>query len=206
MNTWADPFTESNFVENWTVFYWAWWVAFGPFVGIFVTRISKGRTMKEVIVGMLTFGTIGGSLFYMIFGNFSLYQQLSGNLDVITLMNESGIPEAIITVFEQLPLSNIVIGLFCIVCIIFVATTYDAASYVLASSATAELPVGEDPHRLHRTFWALTLALLPICLMYVGGLKVAQTAVLVVSLPILFVYMIMTYSFLSSLKKDYGTT
>jgi BCCT family betaine/carnitine transporter len=66
--------------------------------------------------------------------------------------------------------------------------------------------VGEDPHRLHRTFWALTLALLPICLMYVGGLKVAQTAVLVVSLPILFVYMIMTYSFLSSLKKDYGTT
>jgi BCCT family betaine/carnitine transporter len=206
MNTWVDPFTESNFVENWTVFYWAWWVAFGPFVGIFVTRISKGRTIKEVTVGMLTFGTIGGSLFYMIFGNFALYQQLSGNLDVIVLMNESGIPEAIITVFEQLPLSNIVIGLFCVVCIIFVATTYDAASYVLASSATAELPVGEDPHRLHRTFWALALALLPICLMYVGGLKVAQTAVLVVSLPILFVYMIMTYSFLSSLKQDYGTS
>ncbi|MBL4629653.1 MAG: BCCT family transporter [Paraglaciecola sp.] len=202
MNTWTDPFTESNFVESWTVFYWAWWVAFGPFVGIFVTRISKGRTIKEVIVGMLTFGTIGGAIFYIVIGNFSLYQQLSNTVDVIGIMNESGAPTAIITVFEQLPLAELVIGLFCIVCIIFVATTYDAASYTLASSATKKLPSGEDPHRLHRTFWAITLALLPICLMYVGGLKVAQTAVLVVSLPILFVYILMSYSLLKTLDLD----
>ncbi len=203
MNTWTDPFSDSGFVENWTIFYWAWWVAFGPFVGIFVTRISKGRTIKEVVVGMLTYGTIGGALFYMVLGNFALYQQLYGDLNVIALMNESGVPTAIITVFEQLPLSEVVIGLFCIICIVFVATTYDAASYTLASSATAVLPVGEDPHRLHRTFWAIMLAILPIGLMYIGGLKVAQTAVLVVSLPILFIYFLMTYSFLGSLKSDH---
>lgn len=203
MNTWTDPFSESGFVESWTVFYWAWWVAFGPFVGIFVTRISKGRTIKEVILGMLTFGSIGGALFYIIIGNFSLYQQLHNTVDVIGIMNTSGAPTAIITVFEQLPLAELVIGVFCVVCIIFVATTYDAASYTLASSATEQLPAGEDPHRLHRTFWAFTLALLPICLMYVGGLKVAQTAVLVVSLPILFVYILMTYSFIASLKNHH---
>ncbi|WP_068544440.1 BCCT family transporter [Thalassotalea crassostreae] len=202
MNTWTDPFTESSFVESWTVFYWAWWVAFGPFVGIFVTRISKGRTIKEVILGMLTFGSIGGAIFYIVIGNYSLYQQLTNAVDVISLMNSYGAPTAIITVFEQLPLAKLVIGIFCLVCIIFVATTYDAASYTLASSATEQLPVGEDPHRLHRTFWAITLALLPICLMYVGGFKVAQTAVLVVSLPLLFIYMLMTYSFMASLKFD----
>ena len=201
MNTWTDPFTESGFVEEWTVFYWAWWVAFGPFVGIFVTRISKGRTIKEVILGMLAFGTIGGAMFYMVLGNFSLYQQISGNIDVVSLVNNHGPATAIISVFQQLPLSNMVIGLFCFICVIFIATTYDAASYTLASSSTVTLKPGEDPHRLHRTFWAFSLALLPICLMYIGGIKVAQTAVLVVSLPILFVYILMTYSFLASLKK-----
>ena len=70
MNWWTDPFTDSVFFRDWTVFYWAWWIAYAPFVGLFVTRISRGRTIRQVILGMTLYGSLGSALFYMIFGNF----------------------------------------------------------------------------------------------------------------------------------------
>jgi BCCT family betaine/carnitine transporter len=76
MNFWTDPFTESGFVENWTVFYWAWWIAFAPYVGLFVTRISRGRTIRQVIFGMMVWGSLGGWLFYMIFGNYAMFLEV----------------------------------------------------------------------------------------------------------------------------------
>ncbi len=73
MNFWTDPFSDSGFVESWTVFYWAWWVAFAPYVGLFITRISRGRTIRQVIKGMLIYGSLGCWVFYMIIGNYSMY-------------------------------------------------------------------------------------------------------------------------------------
>jgi len=204
MSTWTDPFTDSGFVEDWTVFYWAWWVAYGPFVGLFVTRISRGRTFKEVILGMLIYGSLGGALFYLVLGNYSMFLQLSGNLNVLDILNNQDGNLAIVAGFHQLPLGSVAIALFCFVSIIFSATTYDSASYILASTATKEIKPSEDPPRWHRAFWSFTLAVLPITLMYVGGLKVAQTSVLVVSLPILFVFVLMTYSLLQSLEEDHA--
>ncbi|MEM8561823.1 MAG: BCCT family transporter [Pseudomonadota bacterium] len=204
ISTWADPFTDSGFVEEWTVFYWAWWVAYGPFVGLFVTRISRGRTIKEVVLGMLVYGSMGGALFYLVLGNFSFYQQMSGQLDVLAIMSEQGSYQAILMGLAQLPIAEIVIALFCFVSIIFAATTYDSASYILASSATLKLRPSEDPPRWHRAFWSFALAVLPITLMYIGGLRVAQTAVLVVSLPILLVGILMSVSLLKSLGEDHA--
>ncbi|MCP3673169.1 MAG: BCCT family transporter, partial [Gammaproteobacteria bacterium] len=143
MNTWTDPFTESHFVEDWTIFYWAWWIAYGPFVGLFVTRISRGRTIREVVLGMLLYGSLGCALFYMIMGNYSIYQQLSGTVNVIEILNEQNGNQAIIAGFDQLPLAEIMIGAFCIISIIFSATTYDSASYILAASATRRLSPDE---------------------------------------------------------------
>ena len=204
MNTWTDPFTYSNFVEDWTIFYWAWWIAYGPFVGLFVTRISRGRTIREVIVGMLSYGSLGAALFYLTFGNFSLYLELSGNLPVVDILNNQDGNLAIIAGFEQLPFAELLIAAFCLVTIIFSATTYDSASYILASNSTRKLSPSEDPPRWHRVFWAFALGVLPITLMYVGGIKVAQTAVLVVSLPILFVGIAMSYALIKTLKQDHG--
>jgi BCCT family betaine/carnitine transporter len=204
MSTWTDPFTESRFVEDWTIFYWAWWIAYGPFVGLFVTRISRGRTIREVVLGMLIYGTLGCALFYLILGNYSLGLQLSGQLDVLSILNEQDGNQAIIAGFDQLPLAELAIGLFCFVSIIFSATTYDSASYTLATSASHHLHPSEDPPRWHRSFWALALAVLPITLMYIGGIKVAQTAVLVVSLPILVTTVLSTWSLMLSLKHDHG--
>jgi BCCT family betaine/carnitine transporter len=204
MNTWTDAFTESGFVESWTIFYWAWWIAYGPFVGLFVTRISRGRSIRQVIFGMLGYGWLGAGLFYLIFGNYGLHLELSGTLAVTEVLAEQGGPVAIVAILEQLPAATLVIAVFGVVALIFSATTYDSASYVLASSATRHLPAGGDPPRWHRLFWAMALAVLPLTLMFVGGLKVVQTATLLASLPLLVVGLVMSVSLIKQLAKDHG--
>lgn len=203
MNTWTDAFTDSKFVESWTVFYWAWWIAYGPFVGLFVTRISRGRTIRQVIAGMIGYGTLGCSVFYMVLGNYSLYLELNETLAVSSILSEQGAPAAIMATLDELPWGGLVIAVFGVVCVVFSATTYDSASYTLASSATRRLLAGDDPARWHRVFWAIALAVLPLTLMFIGGLQVLQTAALVVSLPILIVGVLMSYCLVRQLAADH---
>lgn len=202
MNFYTDPFTESSFVEDWTIFYWAWWIAFAPYVGMFVARISRGRTIRQIIIGMLVFGSLGCWVFYMIIGNYSLFLELEGIVRSTEIINTQSQSAAIIATLSQLPMPAMVIGVFCIMAIIFVATTYDSASYTLASSATLNIPAGDDPSRGHRVFWAFALGLLPITLMFIGGLKVMQVVLLIVSLPILIVGIVMCVSLVRSLQED----
>ena len=202
MNFWTDPFTNSNFVEDWTVFYWAWWIAYAPYVGLFVTRISRGRTIRQLIAGMLVLGSLGSWVFYMVLGNFALFRQLAGQVDFAGILATVDGNAAIVATLETLPLAPLVIGVFAIVALIFSATTYDSASYTLASGATLHLKAGDDPARWHRVFWAFALGLMPVTLMFVGGLKVLQVTLLVVSLPILVVCIVAAVSLVRSLRAD----
>ncbi len=204
LNTWTDAFTGSGFVESWTIFYWAWWIAYGPFVGLFVTRISCGRTIRQVIFGMLGYGTLGGAMFYMILGNYGLHLETSGTLAVTAIMTADGAPTAIVSILEQLPFSVVIITIFAMIALIFSATTYDSASYILASCATRKLEAQQDPARWHRVFWAVALAVLPLTLMFIGGLKTVQSATLIVSLPLIFVGVLMAVSLVRQLRADHG--
>jgi len=203
MNFWTDPFSNSGFVENWTVFYWAWWIAFAPYVGMFVARISQGRSIRQVITGMLIMGSLGCWVFYMVVGNYSLFLELEGIVKSTAIINEQNQSAAIVATLSQLPMPAMVIGVFCLMAIIFAATTYDSASYTLASSATLHLPAGDDPSRGHRVFWAFALGAMPIALLFIGGLRVLQVVLLVVSLPILVVGIFMCMALVKSLKQDH---
>ena len=202
MNSWTDPFTDSGFVESWTVFYWAWWIAYGPFVGLFVTRISRGRTIRQVVIGMVGWGSLGSAVFFMILGNYSLHLELTGALSVSGLLASDGAPTAIVAALDTMPLGSGVVTVFCLVALIFAATTYDSASYTLAAATTRRLAAGDDPPRWHRLFWAFALTVLPLTLMLIGGLRVMQTAVLVVSLPILVVGVCMSVALVKQLAAD----
>ena len=204
MNFWTDPFTDSSFVEDWTVFYWAWWIAFAPYVGMFVARISQGRTIRQIIVGMLVFGSLGCWVFYMVIGNYALFLELEGIVKSTEIISEQSQSAAIVATLTQLPLPVIVVGVFCLMAIIFAATTYDSASYTLASSATLHLPAGDDPSRGHRVFWAFALGALPITLLFIGGLKVMQVVLLIVSVPILVVGVVMSVALIRTLREDYS--
>ena len=201
MMTWTDPVTQSGFVEAWSIFYWAWWVAFALPIGVFVTRISRGRTIRQVILGMLTFGSAGCWLFYFILGSYSLSLELDGVLSVTGALHENGMYVAVASVISTLPWSNFALALFVIVSAISVATTYDSASYTLASTATTEIKEGENPARWHRVFWAFILGLLPLFMMFVGGLDIIRSGVLVASLPMLAVSVAIVFALMKSLRE-----
>lgn len=207
MSLWTDPINDSGFVESWTVFYWAWWVAYGPFVGLFVARISKGRTIKQVVLGMLCFGSLGAWIFFIVIGNYAMDLQLSNILDVQQVVNTSGEPKAIALIILALPWGELALGMFAVVSIVFLVTTYDSASYTLASVTTKALSEGQDPARLNRLFWAIALGVVPVALMYIdGGLKVILSTTIIVSLPLLFIGALMTYSLVKMLSQDMRTT
>lgn len=206
MATWLEPFrdfggfTETGFPESWTVFYWAWWVVYAPFVGLFVARISRGRTIKEMVLGTMIYGTFGCVLFFGILGNFGLYLQLTGAFDVISFMNEYGAPAAIIEVLHQLPMSNIVVAAFSILAILFLATTFDSSSYILAS--VVQKQVTGEPLRWNRLFWAFMLCLLPLVLMFIGDLETLQTASIVAGFPLIFIMFLLAWSFVKASNYD----
>ena len=144
-------------------------------------------------------------MFYMILGNFALFQQLSGAVDFTGILSSIDGNAAIVATLETLPLAPLVIGVFAIVALIFSATTYDSASYTLASSATLHLKAGDDPARWHRVFWAFALGLMPVALMLLqGNLRPIQVILLIVSLPILFVGVAMSVSLVKTLRADFA--
>ena len=203
LNTWAEPFGHTNFVIDWTIFYWAWWIAYGPVVGLFVARISRGRTFREVIFGMLGYGSLGAGLFYIVLGNYGMNLQISETVDLVAILNADGGASAIVAMMSTLPYDTIAMVIFVIAAVVFSATTYDSASYILASSATRALPAGRDPALWQRIFWAAMLGALPVTLMFVGGLRVVQTAALIASAPLVLVGFVMVASLLRQLQHDH---
>lgn len=201
MSTWTDPLQDSRFVEDWTIFYWAWWIAVGPFMGIFVARISEGRTIRQIILGMLGFGTLGSAVYYAILGNYALWLELEEKLPVTEILADQGAPAAIVRVIASLPAGSILLAVFCVASVVFLATTYDSASYALASSTTESLRGDQEPARWLRLFWAVALGALPVALMRIGGLEPLRTASLVASLPLLVVFVLMAISLVKSLRE-----
>ena len=203
MMTWLDPAGGSLFPQWWTVFYWAWWGAYAPFMGMFIAKISRGRTVRNMLLGALGFGTLGCVMFFAILGNYGMDIQLSGVMNVVGELNASGGPETVITIFENMPLSNLVILIIAVISIVFMATTFDSASYILASVSQYELKQDEDPQRWLRLLWAFSLALVPIGFMLMGSpLSVLQTASIVAALPVSAIVVITAFSYIKMVNED----
>lgn len=210
MATWLEPFggvgkdiPEESFPQSWTVFYWAWWLVYAPFVGLFIARISKGRNLKEVVLGTILYGTLGSVLFFGILGNYGLWLELSGTFSVTEVLQNEGGPVAIMSVLNQLPLSKLVTAIFVIVAILYLATTFDSGSYILAGAT--QTSVEDEPYRWNRLFWAFALSLLPFSLLLISGddaLNLLQTASIVAGVPLILIFIMLMISFMKTLSND----
>ncbi|WP_260258888.1 BCCT family transporter [Vibrio intestinalis] len=206
MATWAEPFggygsfENTHFPQDWTIFYWAWWLVFAPSMGLFIARISRGRTIKQMVSGSIFFGSLGCFLFFMVLGNYGLSLQLSGELDIVGILNTQGATKAIFSMLEALPMGTLVIAVFTLLCVIFTATTFDSISYILAS--VVQNNVSEEPMRWNRLFWAFTLSFLPTVLMFMGGLSTLQTAAIVGGLPLLGISVMLMISAVRATSLD----
>lgn len=206
MSLWTDAIAQGGFPQTWTTFYFAWWLAFGPVMGLFVAKISRGRTIKQVVMGELIFGTLGCWLYFFVFGGYGLSLEFSGNVALVEIANNLSGNAAVVALLESLPWASVILFLAIINAFIFSGTSYDSAAYTLAFS-TLKVTEGEEiaePARWWRLFWAILLAVGSLALMAVGGLSSLQIACVVVGLPLIPVFVIMIISFLRWAKKDFG--
>lgn len=171
---WLDPWTGGTFPQDWTIFYALFWAGFGPFMGLFIARISRGRTVREIIGWGMAGAVGGGCLMHGVFGSYTLYVQHAGILDAVSILKAQGGPAAMIAVLGTLPFKNVVLVAYCVLSTIFLATTVNAGSYVVASTATIRLHPSSEPHRVHRTFWCAVQCVLALGLLTMGGLEVAK--------------------------------
>lgn len=204
MSTWTDPVERASFPQDWTVFYWAWWIAYAPMMGLFVARISRGRTIRELILAELVWGSLGCWVFFAVWGGYALDLQLSGTVDVGAVLAQGGIPAAVSAILATLPMSGLVLAVFILLCFVFLATTLDSAAYVLASVTSRKLSGYQEPRRAIRVTWALILAGVGVALIQLGGLKPVQTSTIVVALPLIPVLLVLTVSLMRWLKQDFG--
>ncbi|QLA15701.1 BCCT family transporter [Desulfolutivibrio sulfoxidireducens] len=202
MATWIDPAGENGFTQSWTVFYYAWFVAYAPFMSLFIAKISRGRTVRQVALGPVILASLGCGCFYMIFGNFGLHLQLTGQLDVVNMVKTGSGATAIMAIADFIPFSALYRLLFAAVTAICMATTFDAVSFALAATTTRTLSPDEEPARWNRLFWAISLGLLPSGILFINGpLSVLQTASIVVGLPVLCVVWLGVASFLTEYRR-----
>ncbi|WP_367192790.1 BCCT family transporter [Amorphus sp. 3PC139-8] len=186
------PFGDSHFPQDWTIFYWAWWLVFAPSMGLFIARISRGRTIGEMVAGSIFFGSVGCILFFVILGNYGLWLQITGGLDIVSLLDADGPFVAIFAVLDTLPFTWLVILAFTVLAVLFTATSFDSISYILAS--VVQNDVSEEPMAWNRLFWALALTFLPAVLLIVGGLDTLQTAAIVGGVPLLVITVMLCIS------------
>ncbi|TDF86276.1 BCCT family transporter [Pseudomonas sp. H9] len=204
MSLFTDPAGDGEFTRNWTVFYWFWAISYTPAVSIFVARVSRGRTLKEVSAALL----LGGSVScWAIFGSLSGYgidQLLRGILDVPAVVASQGGEVAITQLLNGFPLSALATAFYLFVMVIFLASHVDASAYTVAAATTRNLPEGRDPSPFLRLFWCVMLALVPLTMIANHlSLKTVKTSVILTSIPFFFLLVVMAVGFARWLYRDY---
>jgi len=198
IGTWSSAFESSDWQNNWSVFYWAWWIAWSPFVGMFIARISKGRTIKEFVLGVLLVPTIVTFFWISVFGGAALTLELNtpGSISSAVLKDSS---TSLFVFLREFPLSSItsVVGIFMVS--VFFVTSSDSGSLVIdsiTSGGKLNAPVGQ------RILWAQIEGFVAISLLLGGGLKAMQAASVSTGILFLFVLFFMCFSLSKSLNRD----
>ena len=201
---WTDPIDKSGFPEAWTMFYWAWWLAYAGLVGLFFARISRGRTIRQVIVGVVCWGTLGTWLFLAIAGGYSLNLEINDLMPLSKILASDGMYVMVAQIIAAMPLGKFTLLVFTILGLIFYATTIDSAAYVMASVCAKDLHSDQEPKRSSRVIWAVLIALMTLGVIATGSLDAVKSAVVLSSVPLIPILVLMCISVVIWLRRDFG--
>lgn len=203
LSTYTDPLRTTSFPQNWTIFYWAYWMVWCVASPFFIGNISKGRTVRQTILGGYVFGLGGTFVSFIILGNYSLGLQMSGGLDIMGIYAASGnLYTTIIAIINTLPLPSLVLILLVLTMLTFYATSFDAIAMVASSYSYKELNNDEEPHMGIKVFWSIMLILLPIALVFSdNSMANLQTVSIIAAFPIAIIIVIIVLSFFKDAKK-----
>ncbi len=190
LSTWNETYEDTNWQQGWTVFYWGWWIAWSPFVGMFIARVSYGRTIKEFVLGVLFVPTLITFLWVTVFGNTAINIEMFGAGGIAKAVQEN-IPVSLFVLLESFPLDMMTSLLAMAVIIFFFVTSSDSGSMVIDMITSGGNP---DPPVLQRLFWALLEGVVAAVLLVGGGLAALQTGAITTGLPFALVLLIMGFS------------
>lgn len=197
MATWTDALRTSGFPQAWTIFYWAYWMVWCVATPFFIGTISRGRTIRQTVLGGYFFGLSGTFTSFIILGNYGLGLQTGGKLDLMGLYSQTGdLYQTILAIFETMPLAKAGLVLLALTMIAFYATSFDALTMVASSYSYRALSADEEPARGVKLFWAVTLMLFPIALIFSeNSMSHLQTVSILAAFPIGFIILIIVWSF-----------
>ena len=205
LSTWGESYSNTDWQSGWTIFYWAWWVSWAPFVGVFIARISRGRTIREFVLGVLLIPMLILFFWFTTFGGVAVHMELLAALDpalvspglVEAVQADTG--SAIFKLVEYYPLTKPLTLLIVVMIVLWFVTSSDSASFVIDM-----LTAGGDtnPPKIQRLFWATMEGLIAAILLAAGGLGALQAAAIVAGLPFALVIFVMMYALLRGLARD----
>ena len=187
---WNEAFSDTDWQGSWTVFYWGWWISWSPFVGMFIARVSKGRTVRELILGVVLFPSLLSAFWMSVFGGTALNLQLQGVRDVAAAANDN-VATALFDMLQAFPLSGVTSLVGVVLIVSFFVTSADSGSLVidhLTSGGKMNSPATQ------RVFWAAMVGILAAVLLIGGGLAALQTAAVATGLPFAMVLLVLCWS------------
>ncbi|MCT8467447.1 BCCT family transporter [Chromohalobacter canadensis] len=194
----SNPFgrEDSGFTQGWTAYYWAWWISWSPFVGMFIARVSRGRTVREFLIAVLLVPTLVSILWMTAFGGTAIDQVVS---EGYTGVQDAALELQLFSMLGQLPLTAITSFVGIVLVMVFFITSSDSGSLVI-DSITAGGKV--DAPKPQRVFWALIEGAIAIALLLGGGLTALQTAVITTGLPFTLVLLVACYAIIKGLMSE----
>jgi len=190
---------SDDWMGGWTLFYWAWWIPWSPFVGMFIARISKGRTIREFILGVMLLPMGFTCVWMTVFGNTALALEVVGQGQSVVEAVQNNLPTAIFVLLEQLPLSFLTSMIAALLIVTFFVTSSDSGSLVIDIIASnGDL----DPPRWRRVFWAVTQGVVAAVLLAAGGLTALQTATIASALPLAIIMLFICIGLMRSLRNE----
>ncbi|MFO7798352.1 BCCT family transporter [Rhodohalobacter sp.] len=196
---WTQSYEEGSFMSTWTVFYWAWWISWSPYVGMFIARISRGRTVKQFVLGVLIVPTLITFLWMSGFGGSAIFLETNGIAEIASAV-EADQTTSLFILLDQFPWATITSFLAIILVLSFFVTSSDSGSLVidgLTSGGKLDAPVGQ------RIFWASTEGLVAAVLLVGGGLTALQAGAISTGLPFVIVLLVMCYSLQQGLQQEH---
>ncbi|EJL23924.1 BCCT family transporter [Brevibacillus sp. BC25] len=192
------PFTQGTWVANWTLFYWSWWIAWAPFVGMFIARVSKGRTIKEFVICVMLVPSLLSFIWFSVFGGTALHLEIFDQAAIGAAVQRD-ISTALFLALEQLPMGYILAVVAILLIITFFITSADSAIFVLGMlSSDGNL----DPSNRVKITWGVLQSAIAIVLLLSGGLEGLQTASIVAALPFTVIMVLMCFSLVMALKEE----
>jgi glycine betaine transporter len=193
------PFGDSKWIGSWTLFYWAWWIAWAPFVGMFIARISKGRTIKEFVIGVLFVPSLGTFAWLSIFGGSALHMIHNLGQKELATQITSNVDLSVFSFFEYLPASSLLSIVGFAVMMIYYITVADTSTFVLGMlSERGNL----NPTNKIKVTWGIIQSMVAAVLLLAGGLQALQTASIAAAFPFAIIMVVMCWSLFKALKEE----